>query len=581
MAFSPFARFRNFTRDYLKDYLKVYPDMSSKLQWNDAIKDVETRMPGYKKTAYQQACQFGIEDRSGDEFRVHSFLDTFDDDYLDKYLGFWIKTYYAPNPYVNSTDAPMLIYCELAEEALLSPSLEVDYDAFFLSHIGGGSEDILMNAIKEFGAPLKYKKDGTVNKFYVEKKDEAILREQVTYIKSEYPIINPMDRKTFFERFSYDNFCKFWRISCRATIPVPEVKYESGYVNSKNFSRNRIIFGAPGTGKSFRLNSDKDILITSKMDYERVTFHPDYTYSQFVGAYKPVTKKDNTISYEFVPGPFMRVLVMALKNIVSATDYNTNSVDTAKVKPFVLLIEEINRAKAAAVFGDIFQLLDRNSKHVSEYELQPSEEIREFLAKQVGGSPDNYVSIKIPDNMYIWATMNSADQGVYPMDTAFKRRWTFEYIGVDDEEYDAITKKLNVPGYFTLPNGKKIEWNAFRKAINELLSSDEVKINEDKLLGPFFIHSSKYLKPGSADELDDEFYRLVENKVLMYLFEDAAKTKKAKVFVNASSVNRFSKLCELFEDRDISIFKGLEKETFEECYLRFSTKKTTTSSTTP
>lgn len=119
----------------------------------------------------------------------------------------------------------------------------------------------------------------------------------------------------------------------------------------------------------------------------------------------------------------MRVYVEALK-----------SGRTENPQPHLLLIEEINRAKVAAVFGDVFQLLDRDDDGVSEYEIQASEDIRKYLAKQLGGTPDNYQKIRIPNNMFIWSTMNSADQGVFPMDTAFKRRWNFEYLGINENE---------------------------------------------------------------------------------------------------------------------------------------------------
>lgn len=95
--------------------------------------------------------------------------------------------------------------------------------------------------------------------------------------------------------------------------------------------------------------------------------------------------------------------------------------------PHSSVIEEINRANVAAVFGDVFQLLDRGDDEVSEYPIQASEDIKKYLAEELGGNPDDYAEIRIPDNMFIWATMNSADQGVFPMDTAFKRRWDFTY----------------------------------------------------------------------------------------------------------------------------------------------------------
>ena len=173
------------------------------------------------------------------------------------------------------------------------------------------------------------------------------------------------------------------------------IRFETGLPTS--FERNRIVFGAPGTGKSHRLNEDKDSLLADTSgSYERVTFHPEYTYSQFVGSYKPVTGPTGEIRYDFVPGPFMRVLVAALK-----------SGRTESPQPHLLLIEEINRAKVAAVFGEVFQLLDRSDSGASEYEIHATEDIRKYLISELGKSPD---SLRIPDNMFIWATMNSADQ---------------------------------------------------------------------------------------------------------------------------------------------------------------------------
>ena len=210
------------------------------------------------------------------------------------------------------------------------------------------------------------------------------------------------------------------------------------------YERNRIVFGAPGTGKSYELKEDcEDLLKDAKDNYERVTFHPDYSYSQFVGTYKPVMGADEKIRYDFVPGPFMRVYVEALK-----------SGRTENPQPHLLLIEEINRAKVAAVFGDVFQLLDRDDDGVSEYEIQASEDIRKYLAKQLGGTPDNYQKIRIPNNMFIWSTMNSADQGVFPMDTAFKRRWNFEYLGINEnEEKISGIGKIELAEVMSLLNG--------------------------------------------------------------------------------------------------------------------------------
>lgn len=406
--------------------------------------------------------------------------------------------------------------------------------------------------------------------------------------------------------------------------------YKTG-LKSK-YERNRILFGAPGTGKSFTINRDRVTLLgaDNEDDYERVTFHPDYSYANFVGTYKPVmvddsaevissaTEKDvlavltdetksaqekydqlydrfkgdgltrlplllglytdesfktrkadgsdaagdnsvernhgkairpyvnlskpssdkKDISYEYIPGPFMRMYVKALKN--SRTD---------NIKPFLLIIEEINRANVAAVFGDIFQLLDRGDDFVSEYPIQATEDIKKYLAKELGGNPNDYNKIKIPDNLFIWATMNSADQGVFPMDTAFKRRWDFTYLGINDNDQDLQGK------YVCLANGKsqKVEWNKLRKAINNFLAKE--RINEDKQLGPYFI-SRNIVVPKDGDEIDrDRFINTFKNKVIMYLFEDAAKQKRSRLFEGCfQNSNRYSEICREFEAKGIGIF---------------------------
>ena len=398
--------------------------------------------------------------------------------------------------------------------------------------------------------------------------------------------------------------------------------------DDKKFSRNRILFGAPGTGKSFTLNGEANKLLVNGGYEERVTFHPDYSYANFVGTYKPVmvgessgtiggankdvlsvlsdktktaqekydllyekfkddgltrlpillglytdevfkTKKqdgtnavgDNSvernhgkalrpyvtlasdvkeeIAYKYVPGPFMRVLVKALKSAM-----------TDNPKPHLLIIEEINRANVAAVFGDVFQLLDRASNNASEYEIATTNEMRTYLAKELGVDKNAVETIKIPDNMFLWATMNSADQGVFPMDTAFKRRWDFTYLGIDDSEKDLIGKTV-VLG--TGNTKHKVEWNKLRKAINNFLAKE--KINEDKQLGPYFI-ARNIVVPEESTEIDNErFTHTFKSKVIMYLFEDAAKQKRPKLFEGCfENSSRYSEICREFEKRGIGIF---------------------------
>lgn len=345
-------------------------------------------------------------------------------------------------------------------------------------------------------------------------------------------------------------------------VKIPR-KYKSGFIAPHNEKRNRIVFGAPGTGKSYLLNADKDLLLGSNSDdYERVTFHADYSYSQFVGTYKPISTMSGEIAYKFVPGPFMRIFVKAYKNIIDSTDTN-GQIDQTKIRPFVLLVEEINRAHTATVFGDVFQLLDRNKDGISEYEIQPSEDIRQYLAEKIGGSAEDYFSIQLPDNMFIWATMNSADQGVFPMDTAFKRRWNFNYIGIDDDEITEDytgTKVENIKLRFTL-NGNVIRWNVLRRAINAKLSSDtdDIRAHEDKLMGPFFVKCNQYTLDTSdvistATE-NAEFLSVFCEKVLMYLFEDVARTRRDELFDGIKGkCNRYSEVRVAFMKDGLEIF---------------------------
>ena len=311
-------------------------------------------------------------------------------------------------------------------------------------------------------------------------------------------------------------------------LTLEEDKPQRNNFNIK-YPHNRIVFGAPGTGKSNKLKQDSKELLQDGGSLERVTFYPDYSYSQFVGTYKPVTDETGEISYQFVPGPFMRVYVNAIKN---------------PDKPYLLLIEEINRAKVASVFGDVFQLLDRDENGLSEYDIQTSEDVKKYLMKELGDHSTKWDHMKIPSNMFIWATMNSADQGVFPMDTAFKRRWNFDYLGINENEDKLDCKLITVGrGDFAM----NIKWNQLRRAINEKLSRD-YKLNEDKLMGPFFLAKSVVENDNS-----EEFVKAFKNKVIMYLYEDAAKQYKSKLFSGCDDM-RYSLVCEVFDEKGIGVF---------------------------
>lgn len=319
-----------------------------------------------------------------------------------------------------------------------------------------------------------------------------------------------------------------------------------------NYLYNRIISGAPGTGKSSKLKNDSESMEFNEV--KRVTFYPTYRYSQFIGSYKPspiyscpkeesnivdnLYKSDYVteinpyrkpiIDYKLVPGPFLDILCKALKNLD---------------KKYLLIIEEINRGDAASIFGDTFQLLDRNDKGVSKYGITFNEDIMSYLR----GEEINLAEIKIPSNMYIWCTMNSADEGVKKLDSAFKRRWSFEYMHLNGEK-DAKTQQyinsLKLKTRFKCLKDKglsgEIYWNQLREKINEMLL-DTFNIPEDKLIGPFFL---------SNEELKDED-TLIE-KLVMYLKEDVLRYKANEFF----GENSFFKLYDLYKEKGENIFSS-------------------------
>lgn len=275
---------------------------------------------------------------------------------------------------------------------------------------------------------------------------------------------------------------------------------------------NTIFYGAPGTGKSHDLDEK-----SKKFDFlERVTFYPEYSHDDFIGCFMPCmsyTKNDTTeyISidgtssnipgkpipyYTFVPGPFTNALVNAFSN---------------PYKNVLLIVEELNRANAAAVFGEVFQLLDRTNTGESKYSISVSNEYSEYLASKIP-TYSKGEKVKIPNNLTICATMNSADQGVNPLDSAFKRRWNFKYVPIDFTE--AIHKDYPIDYA-----NKKVTWEVFATTINKKLK--EKDINEDKHLGQYFITETEIM----------DSYKFA-SKILLYLFDDVLKFNRRGFFKN-------------------------------------------------
>ena len=261
----------------------------------------------------------------------------------------------------------------------------------------------------------------------------------------------------------------------------------------------QIYYGAPGTGKSYKINE----ITKSTKNFTRTTFHPDSDYSTFVGCYKPTMeptgtivggKEQTKISYSYVAQAFLQAYTAAWKN--------TN-------EPYYLIIEEINRGNCAQIFGDLFQLLDRDENGMSSYGITPDKDIANYLKKEFAKIEIENADIKngntmiLPSNLYILATMNTSDQSLFPIDSAFKRRWDWEYVPIEDAGKKHYIKVGN----------KKYDWWTFIDTINN--SIDHITGSEDKKIGYWFV------KPQNNDR--EITAKQFVGKVLFYLWNDVYK----------------------------------------------------------
>ena len=293
----------------------------------------------------------------------------------------------------------------------------------------------------------------------------------------------------------------------------------------------QIFYGAPGTGKSHAIK-----YMTEGKRVIRTTFHPDSDYSTFVGAYKPTTievplmtvigtkavpvensdgsmRTETKIEYEFVAQAFLNAYIKAWKLFAIADNGN-------KANEVYLIIEEINRGNCAQIFGDLFQLLDRGENGFSEYPIIADKDLQKHLAKTfadmpylnvpaIGGMTAEKVAIKIrqgeilllPRNLYIWATMNTSDQSLFPIDSAFKRRWDWQYMPISDGK----------KGWQIEANGKRYDWWHFLQKMNDKIGS--TTNSEDKKLGYFFCKAKNNV-------IDAETF---VGKVVFYIWNDVFK----------------------------------------------------------
>jgi len=279
-----------------------------------------------------------------------------------------------------------------------------------------------------------------------------------------------------------------------------------------NIPLQLITYGAPGTGKSHKVDGlakNPDVAACV-----RTTFHPDSDYATFVGAYKPVMDGEK-IAYKFRPQAFMNAYVKAWQEM-------SKPEADGKVKSVVLVIEEINRGNCAQIFGDLFQLLDRGKGGYSTYPIDADADLATWLAEELGKLdadaqervPPEVRSgekLVLPSNLYIWATMNTSDQSLFPIDSAFKRRWDWEYVPIakPDKSGDSDWKERKIE-----VGGSLFDWWDFLSAINGHIA--KATESEDKQLGYFFVKADDATGYISAEQF--------ANKVLFYLYGDVFKS---------------------------------------------------------
>lgn len=305
---------------------------------------------------------------------------------------------------------------------------------------------------------------------------------------------------------------------------------------------NILLYGVPGSGKSYTIESQ---YIKDFTKSERIVFHPDYMNTDFIGQILPTIREDKTITYEFTPGPFTRILTKAVAN---------------PNDEYYLIIEEINRGNAPAIFGEIFQLLDRKSDGASRYSITNYN-----IAHEAYGNKEE--PVRIPSNLSILATMNTADQNVFTLDTAFQRRWIMKMIENKVAEAEHADYKILDTG---------VTWAQFNETINNQILNNNFSTlsSEDKRLGAYFITKETLeIDLRSYQEFKNDntniFSSLFAEKVLKYLWDDAFKFSRDKLFNSAYKsleqvVKNFSVL-EGFEKFDVFItdVKDILKEKAE------------------
>ncbi len=456
--------------------------------------------------------QLGLYQILNNEY-IPRFTTNIDNEVAESFLRYWLKLYIVPNPtsqpsIKKSIPTPKFILKEIIEYIQKYPLITNIYDILdiiFEQELSRNDKGNLPNIIKNYSGCID-----------IDDNNNVLLKQNYKQVMDEInDLINNPNR--YFEHFGKGDVS----------------------ISKKGVFLQRIYYGAPGTGKSNEIKvltgrGKNGVNFTKDFTF-RTTFHPDSDYSSFVGAYKPVWDSfDNKIIYKFRPQSF-------LKAYVAAWTHPQSNV--------ALVIEEINRGNCAQIFGDIFQLLDRETNGLSKYPIESDIDMETFLSgefnKEIDGVKkcliseealeeiNNYYSnhyddafdkiktgkiLTLPKNLSFLATMNTSDQSLFPMDSAFKRRWDWIYEpireGIDSTTGKSFGWKIKLDGY------KLIDWWEFLERINIVISDQTT--SEDKQLGYFFCTPDEM-----ANEIDTKATiisaELFVGKVIFYLWNDVFK----------------------------------------------------------
>ena len=426
-------------------------------------------------------------------------------------------------------------FTEYARTCILSrrPS---DKDNFVIGRSAADSYVLFVEVDKLFSYnPEKWKDINSIFDIDSSEKIKEIYLELIN--DSEFNEVDSQGTSQYFR----SNAIKQYYCFLKAREVVLGKTATSSYLDNHSESTQRadnsafqiIYYGAPGTGKSHRIKKELKEMNVPNENIFRTTFHPDSDYSSFVGAYKPTMKsvdykykavvgKDEEIAYSFVPQTFIKAYIQAYKN---------------PDKNIYLIIEEINRGNCAQIFGDLFQLLDRDENGVSEYPIKADSDLKMYLEKELENYPDGIKDgeLCLPSNLYIWATMNTSDQSLFPIDSAFKRRWDWEYEPIKYKNTDWVIEI----------GDNKYSWTSFQQIINDKIF--EATSSEDKMLGDYFV------KPCNNVISEKQFI----NKVLFYLWNDVCKDGDGDIF--RTEDNKDVKFSDLYNDNGTVALQSMMK----------------------